>query len=380
MVEAAAVPRLTGQWKYRKFMISILDVRGEPLTLAGYGETSYRWFMVPGRDRPRSEKSVEGLRRGEDVMKRGSAFVSVIILVILGLMPSTILGADAAGRFDDVPDDHLFAEDIKWLAGEGITVGCNPPENTLFCPDDNVTRGQMAAFLVRGLNLIEGGPSFDDTAGHIFEEDISELARAGITLGCNPPDNTEFCPDDNVTRGQMAAFLVRGLGITEGGPSFDDTAGHIFEQDISKLAQAGITLGCNPPDNTEFCPDDNVTRAQMAAFLHRGLDEAPPPTTTTTTTSTTSTTSSTTSTSSTTTTTTPTDPNEVTWTCAETGTSWSCEGNIDRSDPAIETWTCSADGDCSGNVDKSDAAAEMWSCEEMFGDTFCEGNVDKTGI
>jgi hypothetical protein len=43
----------------------------------------------------------------------------------------------------------------------------------------------------------------------VFQGAIERLAQAGVTVGCNPPDNTNFCPDDSVTRGQMATFLVR---------------------------------------------------------------------------------------------------------------------------------------------------------------------------
>jgi hypothetical protein len=45
----------------------------------------------------------------------------------------------------------------------------------------------------------------------VFAADIAALAQAGITRGCNPPTNDRYCPDDNVTRGQMAAFLTRAL-------------------------------------------------------------------------------------------------------------------------------------------------------------------------
>lgn len=166
---------------------------------------------------------------------------------------------------------NTFENDICWLAAEGITRGCNPPANTRFCPDDRVTRGQMAAFLVRALNLNETGSGFADTGGNTFENDISRLAAAGITRGCNPPTNTRFCPNDHVTRGQMAAFLVRALNLTESGDGFSDTQGHVFAGDISRLAEAGITRGCNPPSNTRFCPDEPVTRGQMAAFLRRAL-------------------------------------------------------------------------------------------------------------
>jgi hypothetical protein len=65
--------------------------------------------------------------------------------------------------------------------------------------------------------------------------------------------------------------LVRAFDLTDdgGGNKFVDDDGSVFEDDIAKLAAAGITRGCNPPVNDKFCPDNVVTRGQMAAFLHR---------------------------------------------------------------------------------------------------------------
>ena len=116
--------------------------------------------------------------------------------------------------FEDVPSDSIYLSDILWLADEGITKGCNPPANTLFCPDDFVTRGQMAAFLVRAFGYGDAGEGdlFTDDDGSVFESDIDKLATAGVTLGCNPPQNDLYCPDDFVTRAQMAAFLHRAFG------------------------------------------------------------------------------------------------------------------------------------------------------------------------
>jgi hypothetical protein len=167
-----------------------------------------------------------------------------------------------------------FAADIAWLADAGITKGCNPPDNDQYCPDHHVTRGQMAAFLVRALGLTERLDNpFSDDDDSIFEADTEKLAAAGITKGCNPPDNDRFCPDSKVTRGQMAAFLTRALGYVDdgGGNLFIDDDGSTFEGDIDRLGTAGVTKGCNPPDNTRYCPTGYVTRGQMAAFLHRAL-------------------------------------------------------------------------------------------------------------
>jgi hypothetical protein len=173
--------------------------------------------------------------------------------------------------FDDIVG-NTFEADIDWAGAVGVTKGCNPPDNTLFCPGDDVTRGQMAAFLTRYLGLPAASRDyFTDDAGSTFEDDINRLAEAGITRGCNPPANDRFCPADDVTRAQMAAFLVRAFDLTAGGhPGFSDVpTSDTFHDDIVKLGTAGITRGCNPPDNTRYCPADPVTRGQMAAFLHR---------------------------------------------------------------------------------------------------------------
>ncbi len=171
---------------------------------------------------------------------------------------------------------NVFANSIEWLAAEGITQGCNPPANTMFCPDGRVTRGQMAAFLVRAQSLpaYNGPDRFRDDDDSVFEGAIERLAQAGITVGCNPPTNDRFCPDRNVTRGEMAAFLGRAFGYTDdgGGNWFVDDDGSVFENAIDRLRTASITQGCNPPSNNRYCPDNFVTRGQMAAFLKRALD------------------------------------------------------------------------------------------------------------
>lgn len=173
------------------------------------------------------------------------------------------------GPFDDVPGDALFVEDIEWLADSGITSGCSS-DGSRFCPDQAVVRKQMATFLVRALDLpTASGPLFDDvlaTGTHAL--DIAALAAAGITAGCDPTDGL-FCPNRRVTRGQMATFLVRALDLPAASGSFADVpSGSIHADDIQSLVAAGIAKGCG---TNRFCPDASVTREQMAVFLRNAV-------------------------------------------------------------------------------------------------------------
>jgi hypothetical protein len=167
------------------------------------------------------------------------------------------------GRFSD-EDESPFVTEIEWLAASGITQGCSLQR---FCPRDPVTRGQMASFLYRALGLSPGSPDFfHDDAGSPHEEAINSIRAAGVTSGCG---STEFCPHNPTTREQMATFLVRALELAGSQADyFTDDGGSAHEGDINALRQAEITMGCTA---TAFCPGTTVTREQMAAFLFRSF-------------------------------------------------------------------------------------------------------------
>jgi hypothetical protein len=136
---------------------------------------------------------------------------SLVFLSVVGVALAASL--PPGGSFSD-DDGNIHEAAIEAIAAEGITRGCNPPINDLYCPSTTVTRGQMAAFLVRALDLPSTSDTpFTDAAG-VFEDSINRLAAAGITRGCNPPTNDLFCPNSPVKRDQMASFLTRALGLT----------------------------------------------------------------------------------------------------------------------------------------------------------------------
>lgn len=179
--------------------------------------------------------------------------------------PPGQVGYDYGGRFAD-DEANAFLADIEWAASSGVTVGCNPPFNDWFCPKLVVTRGQMATFLVRALGLPDGvGDSFSDDTGSPHEADINRVAAAGITLGCGPG---LYCPHAAVTREQMASFLVRAYQLppNQTNPFVDVSGTHAA--DVAALFAAGITGGCSALPAL-YCPSAEVLREQMAAFLHR---------------------------------------------------------------------------------------------------------------
>jgi hypothetical protein len=177
------------------------------------------------------------------------------------------------GRFSDVPPNHWAVTFIEILAESGITAGCGTGN---YCPSNPVTRAQMAVFLERGIHgsnfsppVATGDVFMDVGAGDFAASFIEQFALDGITAGCG---NNNYCPDDEVTRAQMAVFLLRakhGSGYSPPSASgvFSDVSlNHWAVHWIEQLAAEKITSGCG---NGNYCPGATVTRDQMAVFLVR---------------------------------------------------------------------------------------------------------------
>nr|MDJ0792285.1 S-layer homology domain-containing protein [Acidimicrobiia bacterium] len=167
---------------------------------------------------------------------------------------------EGIGGFSDTVG-NVHEDNIITISVLGITL-----VEDSYRPDENVTRGQMAAFLRRALNLPAATQDFfTDDDDSIFEDDINSIAQYGITVG----SGGEYRPNENVTRGQMAAFLKRAFQIGAGGPTpFTDIDSSIFKGDIESIYAVGITVGTTP---TTYSPNDPVTRGQMATFIARAL-------------------------------------------------------------------------------------------------------------
>lgn len=173
---------------------------------------------------------------------------------------------------DTAGNHHQAALDALERRGILDGTGCGPDR---LCPDAAIERWAMAVWLVRAIDSrappdIER-TRFEDVEADAWEAPyIERLAALGITTGCAELP-LRFCPDAPVTRGQMASFLVRYLDLDPAPPAgFDDIAGNSHETAIDTLAAAGITKGCRT-DTLSYCPSQPVSRAQMASFIARGL-------------------------------------------------------------------------------------------------------------
>ena len=172
--------------------------------------------------------------------------------------------------FPDVPISHPFYAFIENLFHNGITGGCGGGS---YCPDSSVTRAQMAVFLLKSEHGSAFAPPpctgvFPDVAcPSTFADWIEQLAAEGITGGCG---GGNYCPDNPVTRQQMAVFLLKAkYGSTYVPAGCTGIFGDVpcpsqFADWIEELSNQGITGGCG---GGNYCPTNPNTRGQMAVFL-----------------------------------------------------------------------------------------------------------------
>ena len=209
-----------------------------------------------------------------------------LTLVLLGATSVNLqvqilqIGTIIAQPFNDVSVDHPFVEYVNQIRIAGLTNGCSlfPP---LFCPERSVSRGQVAALLIRAAlgsdtfaypNL----PYFEDVPqNHPFFKYIQKLRELAITSGCSASP-ARYCPDADVSRRQMAILLIRGkFGSVAANAGFGNTPNPYFTDVaagsaefpfIQKMKDFGITSGCTA---TQYCPGSPISRGQTAVFLAR---------------------------------------------------------------------------------------------------------------
>ena len=185
------------------------------------------------------------------------------------------------GRFCD-EDGSVHQANIERIAQWRITLGCSATDATLFCPKANITRSQMAAFLYRAVSqrwTIEEPPTAElsDVAADAWYRTYADWV---ISINAFAAPNGVFNPRGVVTRADMAIMLIAAFPhleeVTEPEGLFQDAqnADPAVIRAIEGMYQTGVTRGCSATP-LNYCPNQPVTRAQMASFFVRAIDQAP---------------------------------------------------------------------------------------------------------
>ncbi len=197
---------------------------------------------------------------------------SVLLAAVLvaALIP---LHAGAIDRFADVGADDTHAPAIEALDQRNVFAGTECQEGH-FCPEHPVERWVMAVWMIRALGRqpaeLDTSRFADVDSAEWWSPYAEALAAAEITAGCGS-EPLVYCPQQYVSRAQMATFFVRAFSLASAPTAgFTDTQGNTHASNIDALAAAEITAGCRT-EPLRYCPDAKVTRAQMATFLHKAL-------------------------------------------------------------------------------------------------------------
>ena len=203
-----------------------------------------------------------------DTMKKKKKIlpISIIFTLIVAIVIGSASIAGASTLLSDI-EGHWAQSTIEDMVGKGIIGGY--PDGT-FKPDNNITRAEFASLLVRAFALEPGpGKVFDDTADHWARDAIGTASYHGLVSGYS---DTLFGPDDPVTREQMAVMIVKATKVepAESGKAFTDSAqiAAWAEEAVAKASAAELIAGY--PDGT-FRPKANATRAEAAVILARSM-------------------------------------------------------------------------------------------------------------
>lgn len=177
---------------------------------------------------------------------------SALFAAIVAALVAAPVAVYASHQFNDVPPSHTFHNSIGWMADNGITVGCNPPDNDRYCPQDSVNRGQMSAFMKRlAENRVVDAGTLD---GMDSTELVPILAAEGnqsdAVTGVSRTETNSVtieAPVDGVLQITGSVFVNNHSGTTENLGVFPKVDGSLF---LGSTASGWSALQLAAPDGT----------------------------------------------------------------------------------------------------------------------------------
>lgn len=176
--------------------------------------------------------------------------------------------------FTDVRESDWFYDDVVFAYENGLFSGTS---DTTFSPNTSMTRAMLVTVLYRleGQPTVNGRSGFSDvTFNSYYEDAVTWAADNGIVNGIS---SSTFSPNANVTREQMAAILYRYAQYkkynTAASSSLNSFSDHTS---VSGYAVASLQWSVAEKlvngSNGKLMPTGNATRAQVAAILHRFME------------------------------------------------------------------------------------------------------------
>lgn len=174
-----------------------------------------------------------------------------------------------APSFTDVHETDWFAQAVQFVTARGLFQGDSA--NT-FAPNANMNRAMLVTVLYRlsGQKATSASSFTDVPAGQWYSDAVAWAKANKIVSGVS---DTQFAPNQNVTREQTAAILSRysayqGVSLPKGQGNFadQDQISPYAQEAVASMQAAGLIQG---RENNRFAPQANITRAEVATILMR---------------------------------------------------------------------------------------------------------------
>ena len=191
---------------------------------------------------------------------------STILAVVVAVLMAVPLTLYASHQFQDVPNSHTFHTAIDFMAANGITQGCNPPANTNYCPDDPVTRGQMAGFLKRFHDtFIAGGGTATGLgfAARSLGDPVSNGNGVvdGLSMNVQIPQAGVLVVEGSFQLGNLSGGDVPVCGVNLGTPT--NTA----QEDSFRIVVVNPLSQCETATAVSVGPGNQVVRLVVLGSL-----------------------------------------------------------------------------------------------------------------
>lgn len=193
-------------------------------------------------------------------------FMVITLIAVMAIGFSFAQTLNGVGGFKDVSSTYMYHDIIQEMQKKGIINGY--PDGT-FKPNEKITKQHAAALISRAVPLKETVPfvQFKDVPkNHLYFEDIKKMQMAGIF---EADSKGNFNPQKTLTRGEMAKALAIAFNLeVKATYDFPDVPqNHPLNEYVRALYSNGITTG----DNGKFKPNDPLSRAHYAVFMHRSI-------------------------------------------------------------------------------------------------------------